>query len=292
MVLFSERYGYKSPRKSLQLEEVNKDLRIAIYNALYLIFGESPKGAAYDAICKDIWSRLWHQPISSFPYYYYEFYEKLLRYLEDCQWYEVYDLLDFVLDDINELVKKLEEMGYADFRFEDSPLDDAVEEINETLELEGSGYRAIGTHIVPISNAQEIETIEDAINNPSSTDGVPYYLNCALGKLSERPRADCRNAIKEAIQAVESMAKSIVGDKYNTLGKALTELKRRESVPNLLIESWEKLNGFSNYSSSGIRHSDAHAPNEPDLALAKYMIVACSAFINYLAEEFGQDEQR
>lgn len=292
MALFSERFGYKSPRNALQMEEADENLRIAIYNALYLVFGESPKGAAYDAICKDIWSRFWHQPISSFPYCYYEFYERLLNYLKGCQWFEVYDLLDFVLDDINDLLEGLEKMGYADFRFEDSPLDDAIEEINEALESEGSGYRAIGPHIVPISNEQEIETIEDAISNASSPAGVPYYLNCALSKLSEKPCPDCRNAIKEAIQAVESMAKSIVGEKYNTLGKALTKLKESESVPTLLIESWEKLNGFSNYSSSGIRHSDAHAPNEPDQALAKYMIVTCSAFINYLLEEFGRDEQR
>lgn len=292
MALFSERLGYKTRRSVLQTEEANEELRIAVYNALYLVFGDSPKGAGYDAICKDIWSRLWHQPISSFPYYYYEFYERLLSYLKGCQWYEVYDLLDFVLDDINELVEGFEKMGYADFRFENSPLGYAAEEINDALESEGSGYRAIGSHIVPITNEQEIETIEAAIDNVAAPDGVPYYLNCALGKLSERPRPDCRNAVKEAIQAVESMAKSIVGEKYNTLGKALTKLKESKSVPTLLIESWEKLNGFSNYSSSGIRHSGAHAPNEPNQALAKYMIVTCSAFINYLLEEFGQDEQR
>lgn len=272
------------------MDEANEELRIAVYNALFLVFGESPKGAAYDAICKDIWSRLWHQPISSFPYYYYDFYERLLDYLKECDWYEVYDLLDFVLDDLNQLVERLEEMGYADFRYEDSPLDDAIEEINEALEAEGSGYRAIGPHIVPISNEQEIEAIESAINNSASSDGAPYYLNCALDKLSERPRPDCRNAIKEAIQAAESMAKSIVGEKHNTFGKALVELKKYDQVPNLLIESWEKLNGFSNHAPSGIRHSNAHVPKEPDLALAKYMVVSCSAFINYLAEEFGQDE--
>lgn len=32
-------------------------------------------------------------------------------------------------------------------------------------------------------------------------------------------------------------------------------------------------------------------PVDLDPAFAKYMLVTCSAFVNYLAEEFGQDGQ-
>ena len=290
MALFSIRNGYVNPRNALQFEEASEHLRISVYNAIYQIFGESPKGAGYDALCKDIWGRYWHQPASSFPYYYYEIYDQLLSYLKDCQWYEVYDLIEFILDDLRELVEGLEKMGYVDYRYEDSPLDEAVVEINEALESERSGYRAIGSHIVPITNEQELQAIETALEDNRSAEGSTYYLDSALGKLSERPNPDCRNAIKEAVQAVESMTKSIAGGKCNTLGKALSELKKRDEIPELLLESWEKLNGFSNYAASGIRHSDANVPDEIDLPLAKYMIVASSAFINYLAEEFGQDE--
>lgn len=41
----------------------------------------------------------------------------------------------------------------------------------------------------------------------------------------------------------------------------------------------------------GIRHGGEGEPVDLDPAFAKYMLVTCSAFVNYLAEEFGQDGQ-
>jgi hypothetical protein len=40
---------------------------------------------------------------------------------------------------------------------------------------------------------------------------------------------------------------------------------------------------------SGIRHAGSGEPVELDYAFAKYMLVTCSAFVNYLTEEFGED---
>ena len=40
----------------------------------------------------------------------------------------------------------------------------------------------------------------------------------------------------------------------------------------------------------GIRHAGSGEPVEIDFAFAKYILVTCSAFVNYLAEEFGEDE--
>ena len=67
MALFSIRNGYVNPRNALQFEEASEHLRISVYNAIYQIFGESPKGAGYDAICKDIWDDIGINQLVLFP---------------------------------------------------------------------------------------------------------------------------------------------------------------------------------------------------------------------------------
>jgi hypothetical protein len=57
----------------------------------------------------------------------------------------------------------------------------------------------------------------------------------------------------------------------------------------------EGLNKFYNYtndSTTGIRHEIVDSPNPPDFETAKFMLLSCSAFINYIipiAQKAGID---
>jgi hypothetical protein len=66
------------------------------------------------------------------------------------------------------------------------------------------------------------------------------------------------------------------------LGDALKTLKNNQSIniPTALNEAFSKIYGYTS-SKDGIRHALADIPNvgEED---ARYMLIVCSAFVNYL----------
>ncbi len=88
---------------------------------------------------------------------------------------------------------------------------------------------------------------------------------------------------------MESACRIITGE--STLGKALNKLESKGLNLNKQLKSgFDKIYAYTNDKANGIRHAIVIAPIEPDFADAKYMLISCSAFINYLvtkAEKIG-----
>lgn len=151
------------------------------------------------------------------------------------------------------------------------------------LEREFSAYRFINGVIAQISNDQEINGITDAFNTAKSftaLTGCNTHLEAALRKLSDKHTPDYRNSIKESISAVESLINSINGTDSDSLGKALKKIGTNVPIHSSLILGFDKIYGYTS-DADGIRHSLTSESN-CDFEDAKFMLVSCSAFINYL----------
>ena len=154
----------------------------------------------------------------------------------------------------------------------------------------------MGNKVAPISNQIEYDEIYETLKKTkylTSLAGTNIHLTKAIDLLSDKQNPDFRNSIKESVSAVESTARVITGE--NTLGKALNKLESKGlEINNQLKTGFDKIYAYSNDKSSGIRHAIISAPTEPDFADAKYMLVSCSAFINYLiskADKIGMNFQ-
>jgi hypothetical protein len=81
------------------------------------------------------------------------------------------------------------------------------------------------------------------------------------------------------MSAVESAVRIITGDHKATLGDALKKLDSVKALHPALMQAMGKLYGYTS-DEGGIRHSliDFSKVDEAD---AKFMIVACSAFMNF-----------
>ena len=99
---------------------------------------------------------------------------------------------------------------------------------------------------------------------------------------SNRSKPDYRNSIKESVSAVEAMCKKLTNSK-SALPAALTMLDKNLKVPmpGSLKGGFEKIYGYAS-STHGIRHgfSEVQEVGEED---ARFMLIACSAFVNYLS---------
>ena len=150
--------------------------------------------------------------------------------------------------------------------------------LNKTFEKEFIGYRFVEGYIVRITSEIERNQIEEALT--IKRNKVDEHLKKALQLLSDRECPDYENSIKESISAVEAMCEDIIGKKA-TLGEALKVLKRDAYIHPSLELAFEKLYGYTS-DASGIRHAGQLGGQDSTFEEAKFMLVACSGFVNYL----------
>lgn len=187
----------------------------------------------------------------------------LSNYFFKCKWHEVYDFLEFITNNYsNEVVNK-----------------DFMEACNSVLEEELSAYRFVGGQITQITSEAEISEIEEALKTPLKT--VNTHLENALRLLSDRESPDYRNSIKESISAVEAICRLIVNDQNATLGQALKKIEDKIGLHGALKNAFSNLYGYTS-SAEGIRHALLDEKISLSFEDAKFMLVSCSAFINYL----------
>ena len=132
----------------------------------------------------------------------------------------------------------------------------------------------------------EINSIESAIDK--GTKSVRFHLQRALELLSDKKLPDYRNSIKESISAVESACQTLSGNSKATLGDGLKLLKSKTPLHPAFETALIKLYGYTS-DDGGIRHALAESTKPPSFADAKFMLVACSAFTNYLWTKAAED---
>lgn len=166
---------------------------------------------------------------------------------------------------------------------------DFVKELNELFKEEFVGYRMIENQITPISDDIEVEEIKQGLN--IQYDGCKSHIKKALTLLSNREKPDYKNSIKESISAVESICKIITKDSKATLGKTINQLEKNGlNIHPSLISAFSKLYGYTS-DEGGIRHAEGLFESKVSFGEAKYMLVSCCAFVNYLLEEYSKNDK-
>lgn len=175
------------------------------------------------------------------------------------EWYEVLDFIEFCSSFHS---------NYSD-------------SVNLFLKSEISAYRFIEGKLVEINSEDEKEEIQKAINISSKFESVKEHLLRSILLFSDRKNPDFRNSIKESISAVEALAKIIVKDEKTTLGQALKVIEKKHKIPESLKSAFSKLYGYTS-NEGGIRHSLLEGESVIGIEEARFMMITCSAFINYL----------
>ncbi|MEN9848738.1 MAG: hypothetical protein RL368_1478 [Pseudomonadota bacterium] len=80
---------------------------------------------------------------------------------------------------------------------------------------------------------------------------------------------------------MEALAKIITKNEKATLGEALKKMEVTHKIPTVLKEAFNKLYGYTS-DQGGIRHALTETSVEITLTEARFMLVTCSAFVNYL----------
>ena len=103
------------------------------------------------------------------------------------------------------------------------------------------------------------------------------HLDAAVRYLSVAENRDYQDAIKESISAVESLCRLARG---SSLEEGLRQLKKKIKIHPALEQAFIKLYGYTS-NREGVRHALIEEQSVSS-AEARFMLVCCSAFVNYI----------
>ena len=276
--LFSERMGYEQP-KSIQREGMDSDLRSGLWNVFYKCFEDRmsrellSQKAEYTLhhIFYDIWVDFLKNPADEYrslacteffgDFTYTENRGFAKNIFLSFSWLDVFNLIEYII-----------------LNSPDHEKSEFINGCNEVLQKEKSAYRIVEECVTKITSEQEIQSINQAMHVPY--DGVKKHIHQALSLFSDRENPDYSNSIKESISAVESLVKEVTGENQGTLGKLINQLNLHPAFGNSLT----KLYGFTS-DAKGIRHGGTGKPLKIDQNTARFMLITCSAFVNYIISQ-------
>ncbi len=278
---FSERLGLTSIRTELSKEELPLDLRNTLWSLVYegILYRLSndkgynpnfnkPKEVYYSELAsfyRSLWLNFFKIPLDELIISYGEIrsedhYIYVRKWFFNAKWNEVYEFIEFC----------------ADYK-----VGDFEEACNFFLKKELAAYRFVNGLLVEINSKEEVLEIEKAINIADKFKPIKIHLLTSLKLLSDKKNPDYRNSIKESISSVESLCKIIIQDDTATLGQALKKIEQKHNIPSSLKSGFSALYGYTS-DKSGIRHALINDEIIVGIDEARFMLVTCSAFVNYL----------
>lgn len=287
---FSERIGKPTCAVTIQLDEFDDRTRTFISNLLFDFlqitfqnaeqfrkqpYGNIPTPLSSD-FCKDLGQDVFsfrNHLQGGYVYNWVDFYtSNIENALDNAPYNEILDLLEYICNWLFAKTNSCSEHFQRNF--------------NTLFQQEYVGYRFISKRIVPITDELEISEIEQACKTPF--DGARAQLQKALGFLSDRENPDYKNSIKESISAVESVCKVIANKPKAELGDALKALiAEGYPIQGALKTGILALYGYT-CEAGGIRHAERETESTVTFEEAKFMMVTCSAIVNYLVAEYGK----
>lgn len=278
MKSFSQRQGLKPVRTIMQRESADEVLRNALWNSLTIFYFNEVEvwirnsKFSYRKLIERIWTIFYQERLDELNNQSSYIMRKIKSDFLSKEWNEMLDILEFIPNNF------FSEYDYHSDAEEINAI--FFSEVNKVLESHLSAYRFIDNIIVEVSSEEEIVAIEEALNIDSKYKTVQIHLKRALELFSDRQNPDYRNSIKESISAIESFCCIVTNNPKTTLGVALKEIEKKFEIHSALKSSFLSLYGYTS-DENGIRHSllEESTLKQED---AKFMLVTCSAFVNYL----------
>lgn len=274
---FSQRLGIRPVKVHFEREGLSNELRNSLWTVTreliidnlsnkrgYDHYGKMKPYSPLTVFYRNLWIHFFKYPIDNLPVIYgavnkYDATNKVREWFFKEDWDLVFDFIEFC-----------------------SSYNDGFDKIcNDFLKREMSAYRFVDGNLVEVNSKEEIKEIETAIKNVDKFKPVKDHLKRAIELYSDRKKPDYRNSIKESISAVESLAKIIIKDDKTTLGQALKVIENKHKIPSSLKSAFSALYSYTS-DEGGIRHSLLEKGVKIDIEEARFMLIACSAFVNYL----------
>ena len=274
---FSIRLGYKpQPEGGTLYEEAPRTLKIGFWNLIQDFLNEnslSTYGVLYDAYTTQL--RIPRDEKHDRE-------KSVLKMIETCSWYEFFDLCEVtftLLRDVywsGDIIKEVKECRY-----------EYTVKLNKLLSEEHIGWRLKKGKFQRVSSELLDRNIIDPVcvllKNPLFS-GPDIQFSKALEFYNKRPKPDIENCIKEAVGAMEGVAKILTNRSKDTLGKILPDLVKDGIVKKPLNKIMDSIYGFRG-DQPGVGHGQ-YKPSDLDITDAEFVLNTCASGILFLCKKF------
>ena len=269
---FSERKGIKHFSDIVQIDDLNERTRNKLYSVisksfdeLYVDYDGNLKDEFVEYLYKELFSKTERDiPMWGNDYHYEEVFNTIYTIIIQ---YDYADIFTFI-EGIIKFLDIADKATYNRYNYKN----EYIEAISNVFKKENVNYRIINEKITDIVDEQQISSIEETLNNPYKE--VSRHYSKAIEQLYSLKDFD--NSIKESISSVEAMCQILTKNSKATLG-----------IHPAMKGAFEKLYGYTS-DANGIRHANGLGEGDSTFEEAKYMLISCSAFVNYLKENFEE----
>jgi hypothetical protein len=222
-----------------------------------------------------LWNHL-HWTVDTLPHNSWDGRDKIKSYWMSVAWDDFFDIFEFAVDLL------APESAYRRNR------DEWFAKVNELLQDQGCAYRFIAEELAPVTNALEVEAVATAAD--CAIRPVGQHIRDALALLPPSKDSSPRNSVKESISAVEGALKHLTGKPAATLGDGLKEFEKAFGpLHDSIRRGLTQLYAYTNQP-DGIRHALIEDSREVTVDDARFMVITCSAFANYLVAIAGKSK--
>lgn len=286
---FSDRNKIKSENTEIQLKDFDKRTRIKIQNLISQLYGDVYEGDLYyresyiQEFLMFVLGEVYSESVDVRNLYKDNYvFELINNSIQKDDYDDVLTLVEAIIQYWDQYLRKKWGYEYYNTYLKQYQMKSIYERVNEFFEKEYIGYRFVNQIIVPISDEYEFDAVSEALENRYQP--VQDHLAKANRLLADREAPDYENSIKESISAVEALCVIITGikGKESSLGKTLKKLEENGVVIHSGLKSaFNILYGYTS-DANGIRHAGDIGGPSSTFEEAKFMLVTCSAFVNYL----------
>jgi hypothetical protein len=256
------------------------DLRVGLWNSFQNWLFHPITGLDYSEQASHTYTYL-RWPTDEVPYHEHDARDRLKKWFFAAEWHEVYDFVEWLLTLPGNA-------RVARWQAEDTIalMRDFANALDAALVRDGSPYRLLRGELVPITSKPELDEVTAAYGSPFS--GAREHVRQAAHLLSIKPHPDLRNSIKESVSAVESVLREATGLKADNMAPLLKAFENQYGALHPAFrDAVGKLYGWTS-DESGLRHAIFGDVNV-DHTDARFMLVTCSAFVNFLAQHVADN---
>lgn len=274
---FSDRNGIKQINTDIQVNNFDKRTRVQLFNLFNkvydVLYGEdSWNSIAVQNFFQNVYDDIFCMTIDARKVIDDDdFFKNIQEFIMNASYDEILTFIEGISDYWDDEFQKIKYNSY-----------DIYNIFNNLFETEYVGYRFINKLISPITDEVELNAITESMQNEN--DIVKEHFEKAHRFLADRDCPDYENSIKESISGVEAMCEIITGARGGqaTLGNMLKTLEDKGvAIHGALKSAFNILYGYTS-DANGIRHAGDIGGESSTFEEAKFMLVSCCAFVNYL----------
>jgi hypothetical protein len=197
------------------------------------------------------------------------YHNKLNELLAKCEWWQFYDICEIILG----------------FLINDNRRESFSKRINILFKEEHLGYELRNGKIEKISSVYidtKIQETRYLLKEPEFK-GADQHFEKAIKALNVRPKPDVENCVKDAVAAIESVGRIIIGDEKALLSDIIKDMVAKGIIPKPLDQVIQKIYAYRG-DQPGVAHGLVGA-SKVTVDEAEFVLAMSAVIIIYLVKK-------